>query len=139
MATFLNHFLQDMMKGEVDPNASYTCWPIRYSLSNSLQQSIYKQFIYCIYICLLVLAMKYNNQMNYAVIAALMGLFSLDAVSKVTIVCTTVGGAVLGALAGFVMGAMWYTVFHVVGADELLYFDEMDSNDKVRTSSKQTF
>lgn len=140
LATFLNHFLQNMMKSEVDPNASLSCNIIdipfltRYNSPSTSSLFIAFTFAY------LFLPMKYNNQMNYAVITALMGLFSLDAVSKVTNRCTTIGGAVLGALAGFVLGAMWYTVFHVVGADDLLYFDEMDSNAvRCERPSKQTF
>ena len=140
LATFLNHFLQNMMKSEVDPNASLACNLIdiplltRYNSPSTTSLFIAFTFAY------LFLPMKYNNQMNYAVIASLMGLFTLDAVSKVTNKCTTVGGAVLGALAGFVMGAMWYTLFHAVGADDLLYFDEMDSNAvRCERPSKQTF
>lgn len=140
LATFLNHFLQNMMKSEVDPTASLTCnivdipFLTRYNSPSTSSLFIAFTFAY------LFLPMKYNNQMNYAVIAAILGLFSLDAVSKITNRCTTVGGAVLGALAGFVMGAMWYTIFKAVGAYELLYFDEMDSNAvRCERPSKQTF
>ena len=140
LATFLNHFLQNMMKSEVDPTASLTCnivdipFLTRYNSPSTSSLFIAFTFAY------LFLPMKYNNQMNYAVIAAILALFSLDAVSKITNRCTTVGGAVLGALAGFTMGAMWYTVFRAVGADELLYFDEMDSNAvRCERPSKQTF
>ena len=78
--------------------------------------------------------------MNYGVISALLCLFALDSVSKVTNKCTTVGGAVLGALVGFMFGSIWYTIFHMVGADEVLYFDEMESNAvKCEKPSSQTF
>ena len=140
LATFLNHFLQNMMKSEVNPEASLSCniinIPFLTRYNSPSTSSLFLAFTFAY----LFLPMKYNNQMNYAVIAALMGMFTLDAASKVTNKCTTVGGAVLGALAGFVLGTMWYTVFHVAGADELLYFDEMDSNAvRCEKPSKQTF
>lgn len=140
LATFLNHFLQNMMKSEVNPEASLSCniinIPFLTRYNSPSTSSLFLAFTFAY----LFLPMKYNNQMNYAVIAALMGMFTLDAASKVTNKCTTVGGAVLGALAGFVLGTMWYTVFHVAGADDLLYFDEMDSNAvRCEKPSKQTF
>jgi hypothetical protein len=81
-----------------------------------------------------------NNQMNYPIISALLGLFIIDSITRISNKCTTVGGSVLGALVGFMLGSMWYTVFHAIGSDELLYFDEMDSNAvRCEKPSKQTF
>ena len=69
----------------------------------------------------LFLPMRYNNQMNYAVITALLSMYAIDSITRVGNSCTTTGGAVLGGLVGFVFGSLWYTMFHVVGADNLLY------------------
>jgi hypothetical protein len=91
-------------------------------------------------IAYLVLPMQYNNQMNYVVLAALLCLFSVDAVTKVQKGCTTLGGSFLGALVGGILGTIWYTLFHVSGYDSLLYFDELESNNVTCSRpSKQTF
>ena len=85
-------------------------------------------------------AMKYNNQINYILIAALLCLLALDCVTKVTNKCTSAGGALLGALVGFILGAVWYTLFHMAGYDSLLYFEELQSNNIIcARPSKQTF
>jgi hypothetical protein len=81
-----------------------------------------------------------NNQINYVVLAFLSGLLGIDISTKVTMQCTTLGGAVLGALIGMFMAVIWYSLFKSAGFDSLLYFDEMQSN-SVRCSqpAKQTF
>ena len=67
-------------------------------------------------------------------------MFAIDASAKVTNKCTTVGGVIIGALVGFLLGALWYTVFHMVGADNLLYFEETQSNGiRCERPDKQTF
>ena len=88
----------------------------------------------------LILPMKYNKQMNYAVLIFLLCLLGFDVTTKTQNKCTTLPGAILGALVGFLMGAVWYIIFHVTGYDSLLYFDELRS-DNVQCSipSKQTF
>ena len=91
-------------------------------------------------IAYLFLPMKYNNQINYTLIAALLCLLAIDCVTKVMNKCTTAGGAALGALVGFMFGAIWYTLFHIAGYDSLLYFEELQSNNIIcARPSKQTF
>ena len=78
--------------------------------------------------------------MNYGVITGLLLLFSADTISKISNNCSTISGVVLGALLGFVLGSIWYTILHAAGADSLLYFNEMDSNAvRCEQPSKQTF
>jgi len=84
--------------------------------------------------------MKYNNQMNYAVLAFLLIILGIDFITKVQNKCTTYAGSALGGLVGFLFGALWYILFHAMGFDSLLYFDELRS-DNVMCSrpTKQTF
>ena len=78
--------------------------------------------------------------MNYGVLAALLGLFVMDAMSKVGSKCTTSVGVLLGGLVGLVLGGLWYTLFHSTGHDSLLFFDEVASNNVVCSRpAKQTF
>ena len=88
----------------------------------------------------LVLPMKYNNQMNYAVLIFLLVLLGIDFLTKVQNKCTSFAGAALGALVGFLFGAIWYILFHAMGFDSLLYFDELRSDNVICSRpSKQTF
>ena len=88
----------------------------------------------------LILPMKYNKQMNYAVLIFLLCLLGFDVITKTQNKCTTLPGAILGALVGFLTGAVWYIIFYATGYSSLLYFDELRS-DNVQCSipSKQTF
>jgi len=140
LASFLNLFLRNALQSPNDPNASMTCSLIdipylnRYNSPSS--NSVYIAFTFAY----LFLPMNYNSQMNYAIISALLILFAIDASAKIMNKCTTVGGVVIGALVGFILGSLWYTIFHMVGSDNLLYFEETQSNaTRCEMPTKQTF
>lgn len=140
LASFCNIFLKNALQSPNDPNASMTCTLIdipylnRYNSPSS--NSLYIAFTFAY----LFLPMNYNSQMNYAIISALLILFAIDATAKITNKCTTVGGVVIGALVGFILGSAWYTIFHMVGSDNLLYFEESQSNaTRCEMPTKQTF
>jgi len=138
-ATFLNLILKNMIKSEI-VGMPISCnlieIPFLTKYNNPSDSSLFLAFTFAY----LFLPMQANGHKNYAVISALLGLFAIDAVSRIANNCATLGGTVLGGLAGFIMGSMWYSLFHIVGADNLLYFDEMDSNAvKCERPSKQTF
>lgn len=140
LASFLNIPLMNTIKSPVNNDASLSCNLIEIPYLNAYNSPSPTSLFIAFTFAYLFLPMMYNNQMNYGVISALLCLFALDSVSKVTNKCTTVGGAVLGALVGFMFGSIWYTIFHMVGADEVLYFDEMESNAvKCEKPSSQTF
>lgn len=141
IASVINIFLMNQIGSEVSPNAALSCnlvnfFPVLTKYDSPAPTSLFIAFT----IAYLVLPMYYNSQINYVVLAALLCLLSLDAVTKISNNCTKSGGTILGTLVGFVLGAAWYTLFHVSGYDSLLYFDELQSN-KVMCSkpSKQTF
>jgi hypothetical protein len=84
--------------------------------------------------------MKFNEQINYPVLASLLFLLGMDGYNKVRLFCTPISGVIFGSLFGFLLGSIWYLIFHKNGYDSLLYFDELKSN-KVMCSrpSNQTF
>lgn len=88
----------------------------------------------------LILPMKANNNVNYAVVVFLIGLLGIDWVTKVKSQCTSNSGALLGILTGWLLGTIWYTIILQSGYKTLLYFDALNSN-KVycKRPSKQTF
>lgn len=140
IASFINIFLMNLVGSERDMNSeSYTC--DLFDISNGKYNSPAPTSLFIAFtIAYLLLPMKYNNNINYVVIVCLLGLFSLDAVTKIGKKCTTGPGTFLGGLVGLVMGSIWYTIFHYSELDSLLYFDGLSSN-RVLCSrpSKQTF
>lgn len=88
----------------------------------------------------LLLPMQYNNQMNYAAVTFLLCLLAIDAAVRIEVNCTPPSGAILGTLLGFLFGSIWYTVIKSAGGEDMLYFNEVQSNGvKCSRPSKQTF
>lgn len=140
LATVLNIFVMNQIGSPVAPDASMLCnlveLPYLTKFNSPSPSALFIAFTFAY----VFLPMRYNNQMNYPVIITLLCLLALDSLSKIKGKCTTAGGSVLGSLLGFVFGALWYSLFHGMGYDSLLYFDEMDSNNVVCSKpSKQTF
>jgi hypothetical protein len=140
ISSFINIFLMNLVGSKRDINSeSYTC--DMFDISSGAYNSPAPTSLFIAFtIAYLLLPMKYNDNMNYIVVICLLGLFMLDAVTKISKKCTTGPGTFLGALVGLVMGSIWYTIFHYAGLDSLLYFDGLSSN-RVLCSrpSKQTF
>jgi len=140
LATVLNIFVMNQIGSPIAPDASMLCnlveLPYLTKFNSPSPSALFIAFTFAY----VFLPMRYNNQMNYPVIITLLCLLALDSLSKIKGKCTTAGGSVLGSLLGFVFGALWYSLFHGMGYDSLLYFDEMDSNNVVCSKpSKQTF
>jgi hypothetical protein len=141
IATIVNIFFMNLIGNKRDMmNESYICNIIDLPFLNEFNSPAPTSLFIAFTFAYLVLPMKYNDQMNYVILASLLGLFALDAITKVDKRCTTSGGTILGGLIGLLLGTIWYTIFHQSGYDSLLYFDELSSN-KVACSrpSKQTF
>jgi prepilin signal peptidase PulO-like enzyme (type II secretory pathway) len=84
--------------------------------------------------------MRESNQMNYVVISALLSIFVIDAISKITNKCTTIAGVVLGLVTGLLFGFLWFVLFKSSGYNSLLYFNEVVSNKTYCSRpKKQTF
>lgn len=140
LASVFNILLMTMLKSPVLPNAAMSCniveLPFLMQYNSPNPSSVFIAFTFAY----LFLPMKFNNLINYPVIAALLSIFAMDSVTKVSNSCTTIAGSVLGGLVGLLLGACWYGLFKAAGADDLLYFDEMDSNNVIcKKPSKQTF
>jgi hypothetical protein len=88
----------------------------------------------------LFLPMLNNNLINYPVIISLLGLFVIDAATKMDNNCTDFAGIIFGGIFGSFLGGLYYAIIHVAGGDSLLYFDELMSNRVLCSKpSKQTF
>ena len=68
------------------------------------------------------------NQYNYSIIASIFMLFMIDAVTKVQGNCTNPLGIVSGAIIGYTLGVIFYTLIYSTGYKNLLYLNELTSN-----------
>jgi len=140
IAVVINIFLMNQIASPKIEGRALSCdfigLPFMEQFNSPAPSSLFIAFT----IAYLVLPMKYNNQMNYVILASLLCLLAIDGITKVNKKCTTTGGTVLGTLVGLVLGATWYTLFHMSGYDSLLYFDELQSNRVVCSRpAKQSF
>lgn len=141
IASFINIFLMNSIKSCTNPNATQSmCGLIQLPIiGNYNSPNISSLFIAFTFIYLF-LPMQYNNFFNIPILISLFALFALDSYTKVTYLCTNYGGVALGAMVGLISGALWYSLFHLIGADDLLYFNELSSNKVMcKRPSKQTF
>jgi hypothetical protein len=140
MSAIVNVFLMNQIQSESDPDAAFSCnmfdIPFVSKFNSPSSSSLFIAFT----IAYLVIPMGVNNQLNYPVLAMLLCLLGVDILTKIQNKCTNYAGATLGALVGFFLGTIWYSLFHITGYDSLLYFDELRS-DKVMCAkpTKQTF
>lgn len=140
IAVIINIFLMNQIASPKLEGSALSCDFISLPFMGQFNSPAPTSLFIAFTIAYLVLPMKYNNQMNYVVLSALLCLLVLDGVTKVNKRCTTTGGTVLGTLVGLVLGATWYTLFHMSGYDSLLYFDELQSNNVVCSRpAKQSF
>jgi len=140
IASVLNIFLMNQIQSPANKDAAFSCNLVELPFMTNYNSPAPSSLFIAFTIAYLALPMKYNDQMNYVALISLLCLLGIDVVTKIKNKCTTAGGSFLGALVGFIFGAIWYTLFHVSGYDSLLYFDELNSNNvKCSRPSQQTF
>ena len=140
MASVINLFLMNQFQSPKLEDAAFNCnlleLPYMTEFNSPSSSSLFIAFT----VEYLVLPMFYNNQMNYILLGSLLCLFGLDTVTQVTNKCTTMAGSIFGALLGFLLGAVWYSIFKAAGYESLLYFDGLVSNNvSCSRPSTQTF
>ncbi len=143
VSSLLNVPIMALIGSPIDDDAPITCrfFDADSSLAVSAYNSPSPSTLFVSFTATyLILPMVFNGQMNYPVLVTMLALLVLDMITKVKAKCTTTGGAVLGALVGFVFASAQYSIFKSVGLTSLLYFDELSSN-KVMCArpSTQTF
>ena len=140
IASLFNIFFMNLIGSGRDENEAFSCSIFDIPHVSQYNSPYPSSLIIAFTVAYLVLPMKYNNQMNYAVLGFLLCLLGIDILTKVQNKCTTYAGAVLGGLVGFLLGTVWYILFHGAGFDALMYFDELRSDSVVCSKpTKQTF
>ena len=107
---------------------------------NQFNNPNYSSYFIGFTIAYLLLPMYYNDQMNWVVFIFLLLLFIADAYCSIIKKCTSNTGPILGGIVGILIGGLWFTIFHATGNDDLLYFQELLSNNVIcKRPKKQTF
>jgi|SRR6056300_190769 len=140
ICSIINIVFMNLVGSGRDENEAFSCSIFDIPLVSQFNSPYPSCMIIAFTIAYLALPMKYNKQMNYIVLAFLMSLLVVDMLTKVQNKCTTYPGSVMGALVGFIFGTLWYIIFHGLGFDSLLYFDELRSDNVICSRpTKQTF
>lgn len=138
-AFVLNVVFMNVIKVPHAPDRSMACSLVDIPFANSYSvpswNSVFMAFTFA-YMCL---PMFNTGVMNYGVIVALLVLFGLDAVTKLTNKCTGGLGVFAGALIGLILGGIWYSIIKMSGNPHLLYFEELSNGETCSRPSKQTF
>jgi hypothetical protein len=140
ICSILNIIFMNIIGSGRDENEAFSCSLFDIPMVSQFNSPYPSCMIIAFTIAYLALPMKYNKQMNYVVLAFLMSLLVVDMLTKVQNKCTTYPGSIMGALVGFIFGTIWYIIFHGLGFDSLLYFDELRSDNVICSRpTKQTF
>ena len=140
ISSIANIVLMNMIGSERSDDESFSCSMFDIPYVSRFNSPFPTTLIIAFTIAYLVLPMRYNNQMNYILLAFLLILLVIDILTKVQNKCTTYPGALLGGLVGGLSGLIWYGLFSVSGYKSLLFFDELQSNSVLCSKpTKQTF
>lgn len=138
-AFVLNAVLMSILKVSANPRAfgcNIIAWPFQL---NSYNTPSWNSVFIAFTLSYMFLPMRFGGVMNYGVIVALMALFGLDAISKITNECTTALGVALGGVFGLLLGGAWYGIIKASGNPQLLYFEEVSNGEVCTRPKKQTF
>ena len=140
LALFFNIPIMNAVQSLKFPDASPSCSlvdiPFLTGYNSPSNSSLFIAFTFAY----LFIPMSYTNQINYPVVISLLSLFAIDSATRIVNKCTTLSGSILGGLIGFALGFLWFSIFQAAGANNLLYFNEMDSNVvRCERPTKQTF
>ena len=140
LASIINIFFMNIIGSGRNPEEAFSCSIFDIPHVSRFNSPYPSCLIIAFTVAYLILPMKYNEQKNYPVLAFLLVILGIDIVTKVQNKCTTWAGSILGGLVGFLLGTIWYILFHVTGFDSLLYFDELRSDNVMCSQpSSQTF
>ena len=140
IALLLNTFIATQVGSLRVADASIACNLIDVPYLNNYDNPSNASMVIAFIFTYLVLPMIYNNQPNYPVIILLTILFLVDTIFRYKHKCTTPIGWFFGLIVGFITSFLWFNIFRGIGADDLLYFNELGSNSiRCQKPEKQTF
>jgi len=148
IASVVNILVMALIKSPISSEAGASCNLITFPFLNTSMwnspsyNSMVIAFTSTYLIAPMYLPEKSMGQVrpNYAMVASMVALFMIDAVSKLTNNCTNVSGVAFGGLLGTVLGFMWFSLLRGGGASKFLYFNSFVTNKEYCSRpSKQQF
>lgn len=132
LAIFVAGILANMVASPRNPLAPLTCqlfnipgYPQQYN--NPALNSLIITFT----ATYLMIPLYQQNETNPLLIAVLLLLLAVDAITKVTLLCNTWSGIIFGSLLGVFLGSMYFSMLYNYGSKDLLYFMETVSDRKI--------
>jgi hypothetical protein len=83
--------------------------------------------------------MNNSGKFNPSLIVFLSIIFIIDISSRYYKNCTTIPGIIFGAIGGTIYGILWFVIWWAAGIKEVLYYDELSSNNVKCVESKTKF
>ena len=118
VSTALSYLMAHTIQHEKDENHTILCTILDIDgYSTPLLSNVIITFT----ITYLLLPMRFNNNMNYPVLLALLCLFATDAYPKVVNKCTRMEGSLFSGLIGGVIGILWFGLFYMTGNESLVF------------------
>ena len=138
---FINKvFFMNIFKSNVHEERSDSCNLFNWGTADIYDSPAFNSVFLGFTMAYLIIPMFNIDKFNIPLVAFLLFMFGLDAMTKVLDKCTTISGVILGMLIGALFGWLWYVVFETMGGKQFLYFSEVTSRGDVCTRpTKQTF
>lgn len=128
----------NIIKSELPDDASPLCSIVDFPfINNNFNSPAFNSVFIAFTIAYLILPMIFNNQMNYILLIFLLTLFFLDAFTKFMKKCVNFSGVLLGGILGLLFGSLWFILFYMSDNKQLLFFNEMSSNNVVCSRPKK--
>lgn len=140
LASIINILLMNLFKHPYPDNAPPNCNLFDIPILNNYNYPAINSVIIAFTLSYLLLPMIQYNNTNYMIIGSIMGIFVIDAISKISIGCQDIISVILGGIIGGGLGMLWYTLFKVTGNKSLLFFEELIGNTMTcKKPAKQNF
>jgi hypothetical protein len=110
LASAVNLLVMAIIKNPKSPNRNFACNMIEYPTIVSLYDSPSISSVFIAFTtAYLLLPMKFNEQINYPVLASLLFLLGMDGYNKVRLFCTPISGVIFGSLSYSVLSGILFS------------------------------
>tara|TARA_B100000902_G_scaffold387330_1_gene431258 strand:- start:3985 stop:4587 length:603 start_codon:yes stop_codon:yes gene_type:complete len=140
---FLKHFTTEELKKKEIQKDSIACGLLQFpSLPVLVEQTSVpctNSLFHAFTLTYIVLSMFNNNIFNAILIVFLVMIYGIDTVVRFSKGCSNGLGIFMGSIVGVVFGIFWFALVWITGIKELLYYDELTSNNVKCVKTKQKF
>lgn len=140
LTCIINIFIMNLFKQSYPINSPPNCNLFDIPILNNYNNPAINSVIIAFTMAYLLIPMIQYNNTNYMIVGSIIGIFVIDAISKISIGCQDIISVILGGIVGGLLGTLWYTIFKVTGYKSLLFFEELVGNTMTcKKPAKQNF